>query len=47
MKRHMKHGRHVACWDTDDPLPVDSCHWEDCGKGVSDKDRLCFHKEKS
>ena len=38
---HQSHQRHPDCLDT---LPVDSCHWEDCEKGVSGMDRLCYHK---
>ena len=41
-KNHMSHERHPDCLD--DPLPRDSCHWQDCeDTSVSPLDRVCYH----
>ena len=38
----MNHGRHPDCLET---LPIDSCHWVGCDKGVPAEDRVCNHNE--
>ena len=43
----IRHERHPDCWDTDEPLPLDSCHWEGCGQGASAMDTPCYHRAES